>query len=818
MPDDEAVKLLHRSLAEAEKSIKSGRYPEAREKLRASRALLQAAGWAAREHTYWLSLRARLAHATGRYGKAADHLVKALGLAERTWGPEHWWTGRLLAELAPACYLLQRWQEAEEYAARAEAVLSGRPDQWHHRASALLTLADCRRKRGPLAEAGPLVRRALDLIEREGGPGSPLLQVALDGLAKVCFQLGEPSRAEEAYKRQLRLCRRAPECFPGWKIGVYCNLAEAYRAQGRRAEMVQAVRRACRLWRRTEAAPAVVVAVCLDWVSVALLEVGQPRRAVRAARKAVWIKEKMLGPWHSSVSQSLHELGQAQAAAGDDAEAEQTYRRAMAIELRALGPQSPDHTVSLINLASLAARAGRAKEAERLLRQALTLREEMRGPAHEKTAAVRQHLVNLLRDQGRDEEAAELEARGAEAALAPNRGEDGPSPEEAPSAAELVSCYDRALAEATRAFKADDLPRAEVLLRDAAAAAGRLDPLDRRLAEALMFLARARERQGDPDEARRLARRAIVVLEKASGPDDDYAARAAAFLGDLLKGLGFVAEAEACFRRALRSGRHLPGPGQLSSFRVAREVMIICERRGALAEAEEFGRRAQAAAGQLTGHEGEIGHLCFWLATLAARQGRPADAAPLACRAVQLGRGAPAFPVESWRDLAELCGRLGEAEASERAWQCCVAGLERERGPAHLDLLPALGRWAEAAGRLGQARQAAEIAGRRLEIADASLRPDDPGLVECLRGYIDFCAELRDADAAERACQAVLARVGGSLGEAHARVADCLEVYAAALRRLRNCFYAGLMEQRARAIRSGLSEAPAVVRQQERGR
>ncbi|HEY0754932.1 MAG TPA: tetratricopeptide repeat protein [Ktedonobacteraceae bacterium] len=89
-------------------------------------------------------------------------------------------------------------------------------------------------------------------------------------------------------------------------------------------------------------------------------------------------------------------------------DAEPLYRRALAIRERVLGGEHPDTAHSLNNLAGLYRVQGRYRDAEPLYRRALEINERVLGVEHPNTRTVRDNYQELLRllqagDQGPDD-------------------------------------------------------------------------------------------------------------------------------------------------------------------------------------------------------------------------------------------------------------------------------------------------------------------------------------------------------------------------------------------------------------------------------
>jgi tetratricopeptide (TPR) repeat protein len=77
---------------------------------------------------------------------------------------------------------------------------------------------------------------------------------------------------------------------------------------------------------------------------------------------------------------------------------ESYYRRALAIKEQLLGPDHPDVAMTLNNLAVLCKARGRYAEAATLYRRALSLFERELGPRHPKVTTCRENYEKLLRE------------------------------------------------------------------------------------------------------------------------------------------------------------------------------------------------------------------------------------------------------------------------------------------------------------------------------------------------------------------------------------------------------------------------------------
>lgn len=130
-----------------------------------------------------------------------------------------------------------------------------------------------------------------------------------------------------------------------------------------------------------------------------------------AARRAVEIRARILGPDHPMVAADRSALAALLDGQGKYEEAEALYEAAIGVLERMPGPPPIELAVSLNNLAAIHQARGRFARAEPLYRRALALKEEQLGPDHPDIAMTLNNVAVLYRKEGRLAEAAELYAR-----------------------------------------------------------------------------------------------------------------------------------------------------------------------------------------------------------------------------------------------------------------------------------------------------------------------------------------------------------------------------------------------------------------------
>ncbi|HEV7859187.1 MAG TPA: tetratricopeptide repeat protein [Pyrinomonadaceae bacterium] len=192
----------------------------------------------------------------------------------------------------------------------------------------------------------------------------------------------------------------------------------------------------------------------LSLTVVKLYGEGKYDEALKPARRALEIREKILGPDHELVTSAVGNLASVYMSLGDfkeaeplyqrllpeyekqngaesqviaqmlevlaflrytkadKAKAEEYYQRALAIREKLSGPMSQEVAQTLYNLAEFYQATENFKKAEPLYQRALAIREIKSGETDSKTVDVRERYACLLRKTDRSKEAEALQTRG----------------------------------------------------------------------------------------------------------------------------------------------------------------------------------------------------------------------------------------------------------------------------------------------------------------------------------------------------------------------------------------------------------------------
>ncbi len=130
------------------------------------------------------------------------------------------------------------------------------------------------------------------------------------------------------------------------------------------------------------------------------LDAGRYEGAEPLYRRALEVRERVLGREHPHTLQSVNNLAALLESKGDYEGAEQLFRRALETCERVLGREHPHTLTSVNNFAALLENKGDYKGAEPLYRRALEIRERVLGREHPDTMGSVNNLALLLYSKG----------------------------------------------------------------------------------------------------------------------------------------------------------------------------------------------------------------------------------------------------------------------------------------------------------------------------------------------------------------------------------------------------------------------------------
>ncbi|MBK8264775.1 MAG: serine/threonine protein kinase [Nannocystis sp.] len=270
-------------------------------------------------------------------------------------------------------------------------------------ADALLRRGVISHQQGRLEAAGPPLERALSLAEASGDDRIiPEIWLALVGLDESRGRLAE---ADRGLARAAAFVARLRTPTPG-TARLLSKRALVLRARARHREAIEVESRALALYPQLPDAEA-LVAGSLTMIATSHAALGEWPEALAMHRRALEIRERVLGPLHTRVAGSLNNIGAALAALGALDEAEESIRRAFSVREALVGPDGLDLSYVHHHLGLLARRRGELAEARAHLARALVIRERYLDASHPLIAELHHHLGDLLvsvgaLDEGQD--------------------------------------------------------------------------------------------------------------------------------------------------------------------------------------------------------------------------------------------------------------------------------------------------------------------------------------------------------------------------------------------------------------------------------
>ena len=299
---------------------------------------------------------------------------------------------------------------------------------------------------------------------------------------------------------------------------------------------------------REDALPAgdPAVAENLNGLGVVLERRGDSNGAQRYHERALEIREKALGASHPDVAASLNNLANIQREAGDYAAARSFHERALAIREKAFGPDHPDIAMSLNNLAVAVRDLGDHAAAWWLLERVLGIYEKVFGPEHANVALAVHNLATILVDLGEPagtrllvERTRRVRARTGDARFLTER------------VTSLVGLDPPS--GSYRAARA--LLEHALLIKEKA-----LGPDHPSVALTLTTLGNVTTKLGQPDRARPLYERALAIRQKSFGPAHPRVAETLDRLAESLVEAGDYAAARPIYEQVLAITEKVHGP------------------------------------------------------------------------------------------------------------------------------------------------------------------------------------------------------------------------------------------------------------------
>ena len=256
-------------------------------------------------------------------------------------------------------------------------------------------------------EAEPLLRRALAINEKHFGEDMNVA-VSLNNLGRLLQTRDRLDEAEPLFRRCLVISEKCQENDNPNVARTLNNLGNLLRATNRLSEAEILIRQALDINERIFGNNHPRVAEDLSSLAVVLKDTNQVVEAEVLQRKALAIDEETLGAEHPNIASRLSNLAMLLKETGRLDEAEPLIRRALAVDEKSYGGEHSTVAIRLNNLAMLLQKLNRFDEAEPLFRRALAISENSQGDDHAAVAIRLNNLALLLQDTNRFAEAEPL--------------------------------------------------------------------------------------------------------------------------------------------------------------------------------------------------------------------------------------------------------------------------------------------------------------------------------------------------------------------------------------------------------------------------
>jgi tetratricopeptide (TPR) repeat protein/predicted Ser/Thr protein kinase len=288
----------------------------------------------------------------GEYDSARALLEEALRLREQLLGPDALLVADSLHNLGNLLWSQGVYDEAQKALERALAIREKLAPESGDFASTLNSLGAIAYKKGDYAKAGQLWERTLATRERVLGPDHPLVAQTLNNLAVVHTYTNDPAGARPLLERAVHIQEKVlgPK-HPDLASGLM-NLGDVAAAMGDAAAAKSYYARAVAIME--EASPGnPELARFLDRLALVSLKQGEMDAARRLYDRSLALREKVLGPKHHEVGESLTGLAECARRKGHEKEAAALYERSLALFRKPDGGHYPGAVDALDGYATL---------------------------------------------------------------------------------------------------------------------------------------------------------------------------------------------------------------------------------------------------------------------------------------------------------------------------------------------------------------------------------------------------------------------------------------------------------------------------------
>ncbi|RYP16975.1 hypothetical protein DL765_004817 [Monosporascus sp. GIB2] len=181
---------------------------------------------------------------------------------------------------------------------------------------------------------------------------------------------------------------------------LFSNMGGSYLMLGKYKEAEEMNRRALFLREAVLGGKHPLTLASMYYLAATFRSQGKYEKAEQIYRQVLRLSQEVLDREHNLTFASMNNLALVLSRQGKYAEAEQMHRQALELCQKVLGRKHPDVLTSMNNLALVLNNQGKYKEAEQMHRQALELKEEVLGRKNPETLTSMNNLAGVLPSQG----------------------------------------------------------------------------------------------------------------------------------------------------------------------------------------------------------------------------------------------------------------------------------------------------------------------------------------------------------------------------------------------------------------------------------
>ncbi len=306
--------------------------------------------------------------AIGDYGKAKEHLTKAVDTRRQVLGEHHVDTLSAMDGLAMLDWEAHDLDEAEKLCRsvldfRRSTLKPDHPDVLF----SMNILAEILEDQGHLESALSLAQETLELRKRVLGPDDPETLSSMNNVAEMLLQLQRYAEAEPLFIQTIEGERRVKGELDPHTLQTRGNLATLYQLTGNLAKAEPLYRELVASSRQVMGDEHPDTLICMSNLAILLGKKGDFDEAEKIIRQVVEIGQRVLGAKNPNHATHLYTLATYLKRKGDFVEAEKMFRRAMNVREASLPRGSWEIATSKLALGACLTKLGRYQEAEELI-------------------------------------------------------------------------------------------------------------------------------------------------------------------------------------------------------------------------------------------------------------------------------------------------------------------------------------------------------------------------------------------------------------------------------------------------------------------